>query len=136
MAQDSSLGSKRHSDDSPLGSGERKRRKPVCPTPRLRMRAHTWILLAHLYIHCTGERKPALDASTIDEKADMKGPISTSNWVIPGKLIAGSYPGSQESEVKHRDTIAAIIDAGKEELNSRNSYCCFTKCNLHTITGF
>ena len=60
----------------------------------------------------SGCYKPALDASTIDKEADMKGPISTSNWVIPGKLIAGSYPGSQESEVEHRDTIAAIIDAG------------------------
>lgn len=46
------------------------------------------------------------------EKTDMKGPTPNSNWVIPGKLIAGAYPGSSESESKHRETITSILDAG------------------------
>ena len=43
--------------------------------------------------------------------AEMKGPISTSNWVIPGKLIAGSYPGSAD-EKKHKLKITNIIQCG------------------------
>ena len=46
------------------------------------------------------------------EKVDMKGPTPNSNWVIPGKLIAGAYPGSSESASKHRETITSILDAG------------------------
>ena len=100
MAQDSPVGSKRHHEDISLGCGEGKSK-----FERTHAREHA----VHI---CTGAYKPALAASTIDEKADMKGPISTSNWVIPGRLIAGSYPGSKESDAQHRDTISSIIDAG------------------------
>ena len=56
-----------------------------------------------------------MDASTIDETGDMKGPTPSSNWVIPGKLIAGAYPCSlQKNEAQHRETIASIIDAGRK----------------------
>lgn len=47
-----------------------------------------------------------------DENTTKKGPTPNSNWVIPGKLIAGAYPGSADSETKHRDVITAIIDSG------------------------
>ena len=53
-----------------------------------------------------------MDPSTIDEDADMRGPTPDSNWVIPGKLIAGAYPGDREGKDHHRDTIASVIDAG------------------------
>ena len=42
----------------------------------------------------------------------VKGPTPTSNWVIPGKLIAGAYPGSIEPE-KHRATIKSVIESGE-----------------------
>lgn len=44
--------------------------------------------------------------------ADMRGPTPTSNWVIPGKLIAGAYPGNPHPE-KHRETIRAVIQSGE-----------------------
>lgn len=41
----------------------------------------------------------------------MRGPTPDSNWVIPGRLMAGAYPGNVQDEV-HQTTIAALIDAG------------------------
>lgn len=61
-----------------------------------------------------------MDPSTIDESVDMKGPTPNSNWVIPGKLIAGAYPGDISSEFCHQDTILSIIDAGMLE---KTAYC-------------
>lgn len=43
---------------------------------------------------------------------DMKGPISTSNWAIKGKLIAGAYPGSPHPD-KHATTIKSVVTAGE-----------------------
>jgi protein-tyrosine phosphatase len=42
---------------------------------------------------------------------DVRGPISVSNWVIPGKLIAGGYPGNIDSG-KHMETIKMVVDSG------------------------
>ena len=52
-------------------------------------------------------RLPPLPLDT----ADMRGPMPTSNWVIPGKLIAGAYPGSVNSE-KHLQIIRDVIQSG------------------------
>ena len=41
----------------------------------------------------------------------LEGPIPTSNWVIPGRVIAGAYPGSLH-EPQHSETIEAVISAG------------------------
>ena len=46
------------------------------------------------------------------ETASMKGPTPTSNWVIPGRLIAGAYPGNP-SLPKHTETIKAIVESGQ-----------------------
>lgn len=51
---------------------------------------------------------PALPSDT----EDVSGPIDTSNWVIPGRLIAGSYPGSILEE-KHSQVIRDIVITGK-----------------------
>eukprot|EP01089_Gocevia_fonbrunei_P000340 TRINITY_DN10360_c0_g1_i1.p1 TRINITY_DN10360_c0_g1~~TRINITY_DN10360_c0_g1_i1.p1 ORF type:complete len:202 (-),score=28.92 TRINITY_DN10360_c0_g1_i1:12-617(-) len=40
----------------------------------------------------------------------MWGPIDPSNWVIPGRLVAGGYPG-HKSEPEHSNQIKAILDA-------------------------
>jgi len=39
------------------------------------------------------------------------GPLSKSNWVIPGALLAGAYPGSQ-LKYEHLDKISSLLDAG------------------------
>ena len=44
---------------------------------------------------------------------DMRGPTPTSNWVIPGKLIAGAYPGSPHP-AKHSETIRSLVLSGEE----------------------
>ena len=43
--------------------------------------------------------------------ANMRGPTPTSNWVIPGRLIAGAYPGSLDP-IQHRKTIEKVIASG------------------------
>ena len=35
---------------------------------------------------------------------DLKGPNETSNWVIPGRLLTGAYPG----ECTRQETLANI----------------------------
>ena len=56
-----------------------------------------------------GEQLPPLSS----DHEDMRGPTPTSNWVIPGKLIAGAYPGNSRPE-KHSQKIRALILSGKE----------------------
>ena len=64
-------------------------------------------------------RKVVRDFPTIDETADMRGPTPCSNWVIPRKLMAGAYPGDTLNEMKHRATIAAIVEAGMTYVRPR-----------------
>ena len=51
---------------------------------------------------------PPLPADT----DDLRGPIAVSNWVIPGRLIAGGYPGNIEHK-KHLETICSVFETGK-----------------------
>ena len=45
------------------------------------------------------------------EVEDMRGPTPTSNWVVPGRLIAGAYPGSKDPDL-HNGIIRTLIEAG------------------------
>eukprot|EP01138_Halocafeteria_seosinensis_P005269 gb/GECG01005387.1/.p1 GENE.gb/GECG01005387.1/~~gb/GECG01005387.1/.p1 ORF type:complete len:263 (+),score=11.32 gb/GECG01005387.1/:1-789(+) len=41
------------------------------------------------------------------------GPTDTSNWIIPGILLVGAYPGSAFGPERHRKTIEGVVkDAG------------------------
>ena len=42
---------------------------------------------------------------------DVRGPIPDSYWVIPGKLAAGEYPGTEGRETT-RDKLERFLDAG------------------------
>ena len=44
---------------------------------------------------------------------DMRGPTPTSNWVIPGKLVAGAYPGSPHP-AQHSEIIRSLVLTGEE----------------------
>lgn len=41
----------------------------------------------------------------------LAGPTETCNWVIPGRVMAGAYPGNQH-EPLHSQHIESIISAG------------------------
>src|SRR5438105_11918660 len=41
-----------------------------------------------------------------------RGPTSTSNWIYPGRLLVGAYPGNKESIEKHELIIKQIVDVG------------------------
>jgi len=58
------------------------------------------------------------------------GPISTSNWLIPGALLAGAYPGAR-CDREHSETIAKVLGEGidtfvclieKRQLKNFNPY--------------
>lgn len=60
----------------------------------------------------------------------MNTPIADSYWVIPGRLLAGEYPGAADDEVARRK-LRSILDAGvtafidlteEGELNSYGSF--------------
>lgn len=42
---------------------------------------------------------------------NFAGPHACANWVLPGKLLAGGYPGASESEA-HEAIIKATVEAG------------------------
>jgi len=47
----------------------------------------------------------------LDDLVRFQGPHSTCNWVIPGSLLAGSYPG-ERNEPGHSEKIRATLGAG------------------------
>lgn len=56
---------------------------------------------------------PSLPDIPSEPKKDnpMRGPIPTSNWVVPGLVIAGAYPGSPH-EPEHSNTVDVVISSG------------------------
>ncbi|KAJ4461602.1 hypothetical protein PAPYR_1707 [Paratrimastix pyriformis] len=52
---------------------------------------------------------PAL-AEVVSSPTMFQGPLPTSNWVIPGRLLCGSFPGAA-SEPQHSHALGAILDA-------------------------
>lgn len=40
------------------------------------------------------------------------GPTETSNWIIPGVILAGAYPGSTIGQQQHRKKIETLIQEG------------------------
>ncbi len=42
---------------------------------------------------------------------DLKGPTETSNWVIPGRLLTGAYPGEYTPE-ETAANLKALLKAG------------------------
>ena len=77
---------------------------------------------------CISESSPELPPLPPDTA--VKGPTPTSNWVIPGKLIAGAYPGNIEPE-KHRATIKSVIESG--ELFTNLLYYNYSVYNVYII---
>ena len=47
---------------------------------------------------------------SLDEQS-CAGPHAASSWVLPGKLIAGGYPGSRDEE-EHEAIVEAILQSG------------------------
>jgi protein tyrosine/serine phosphatase len=41
----------------------------------------------------------------------MNGPIADCYWVVPGRLLAGEYPGARQPE-RARERLQAFVDAG------------------------
>lgn len=39
------------------------------------------------------------------------GPTANSNWVLPGRLLAGAYPGSRDKD-EHLSIVRNIVSAG------------------------
>lgn len=54
---------------------------------------------------------PALGVLGVRDMCWAKGPHKTCNYVLPGRLLAGSYPGDR-SEPDHSQKIAACLEAG------------------------
>ena len=48
---------------------------------------------------------------------DMRGPTESSNWVVPGRLLTGGYPGDYNYE-DSCSNIRKILAAGKVRLLS------------------
>ena len=53
----------------------------------------------------TAQGLPALEARS------YAGPHAASNWVLPGRLIAGGYPGSRDEE-EHDSIVTSIMQCG------------------------
>jgi hypothetical protein len=47
----------------------------------------------------------------VPSSRDMQGPTEQSNWVIPGKLLTGAWPGSTDFE-DHVQIVSRILRAG------------------------
>lgn len=57
-------------------------------------------------------KKSAVPTNEVVPKSgtgDLKGPTPSSNWIIPGKLLTGSYPGMYRSD---EDDIRDLLKAG------------------------
>jgi len=55
---------------------------------------------------------PAVPTKSQKGHTDIAGPTNESNWVIPGKVLAGAYPGDRK-EPLHSEKIEQIVSTGK-----------------------
>jgi len=55
---------------------------------------------------------PAVPTKSQKGHTDIAGPTNESNWVIPGKVLAGAYPGDRK-EPSHSEKIELIVSTGK-----------------------
>jgi len=52
-----------------------------------------------------------LDSNALIDRRDMKVPFNQSYWVIPAKLLAGCYPGSEDRQQARRQ-LKGLLDHG------------------------